>query len=385
MNTPMLTENINLDKINNACLMIIAAIMVTGALEYTKSLMLPFVISIFIFAVASPAMGWFQQVLKVHRLLALVMVFGITYLVITLLVLGVTQSLQDFLRQSDGYYQKFTAFVDWGDALMIKYNVRIPDFQLQEALATLPIVSIARNVTSIVMQIMGSSFLVLIFTLFLLLAKQSQEQHLEQAEQQMGKSDDQADLKADDKTDKNAVDSVQRSTLSNTRSNRGSSKLMDDIQSRVAIYLSVKFLTSVVTGLLVGIVLSVMGVDLALMFAILTVLLNFIPSIGSIIATLLPIPVLLLQFGFGWEFYVVLGITGAIQFTIGNIIEPKFIGESLDLHPVTVLMSLMFWGLVWGIPGMFLSLPITATLKIVLAEIDSTKTFSELLAGRVNF
>ncbi len=119
------------------------------------------------------------------------------------------------------------------------------------------------------------------------------------------------------------------------------------------------------------------------MFAILTVLLNFIPNFGSVIATLLPIPVLLLQYGLGWQTMTVITLLFAIQFCIGNLVEPKMMGESLDLHPVTILLFLMFWGLVWGLPGMFLAVPITAILKIILSRIETTLPLSELLAGRL--
>lgn len=138
-----------------------------------------------------------------------------------------------------------------------------------------------------------------------------------------------------------------------------------------------------ITGILVGILFLIFGVDLTFMFVVLTILLNFIPSIGSVIATLLPLPVIMLQFGFTAPFYVILIGSGFIQFTIGNVVEPKFMGDSMDLHPVVVLMFLIFWGLVWGIPGMFLAVPITAVLKIVLSRIETTRPFAELLGGRL--
>jgi AI-2 transport protein TqsA len=129
--------------------------------------------------------------------------------------------------------------------------------------------------------------------------------------------------------------------------------------------------------------MMVAGVELAVMFAMLTFLLNFIPSIGSIVAVIIPLPVILLQYGFGWQFWFVLAFAGMVQFVIGNVLEPKMMGESLGLHPVTVLLFLMFWGLVWGIPGMFLAVPITAILKIVLCRIPTTVPVANLLAGKL--
>ena len=75
-------------------------------------------------------------------------------------------------------------------------------------------------------------------------------------------------------------------------------------------------------------------------------------------------------------------LTG-IQFTVGQIIEPKVMGYDLDLHPVTLLCCLIFWGLVWGVVGMFLAVPITAVIKFVLDKLPTTKAAAELMAGRL--
>jgi AI-2 transport protein TqsA len=116
---------------------------------------------------------------------------------------------------------------------------------------------------------------------------------------------------------------------------------------------------------------------------VLTVLFNFIPTLGSILVTVLPVPVILLQFGFGWQLWVIFAASVLIQVTIGSLLEPKLLGERMDLHPITVLLFLMFWGLVWGLPGMFMAVPITAVIRIVLSRIDATKVLAELMAGRL--
>jgi AI-2 transport protein TqsA len=79
----------------------------------------------------------------------------------------------------------------------------------------------------------------------------------------------------------------------------------------------------------------------------------------------------------------VIAIPGMIQFLIGNFVEPKLLGQSLDLHPATILLSLMFWGLIWGATGMILAVPIMAVLRIALSRIENTKTIAELLSGRL--
>ena len=94
-------------------------------------------------------------------------------------------------------------------------------------------------------------------------------------------------------------------------------------------------------------------------------------------------PKLVVQFGFGWQFWVVLVLTSLIQFAVGSVLEPKIVGESLQLHPITIILSLLFWALVWGTAGMFLAVPITVVVRIVLERIEGTKPVAELLAGRL--
>jgi AI-2 transport protein TqsA len=156
-----------------------------------------------------------------------------------------------------------------------------------------------------------------------------------------------------------------------------------EMLANVSVYLSVKLMASLITGLIVAGILLGFQVKLAVLFALFAFLLNFIPSVGSIVSVLLPAPVLFLQYGFGPQFFVVLGLLGATEFIIGNLVEPRFLGEGMDLHPAAVVGSLIFWTLVWGVPGAFLSVPITASLKIVLSKIKHTRPVAEILAGRL--
>lgn len=137
------------------------------------------------------------------------------------------------------------------------------------------------------------------------------------------------------------------------------------------------------TGFLVWAVLALFKLELANVFGIFAFILNFIPSIGSIIATLLPVPIAVAQFQNPGLIFLVVGLPGAIQIIIGNGIEPKLMGQSLNLHPVTILMALSFWGLMWGIPGMFLAVPITAVFRIILMKFGTLKPIGNLLAGQL--
>jgi AI-2 transport protein TqsA len=159
------------------------------------------------------------------------------------------------------------------------------------------------------------------------------------------------------------------------------SQMYADVVGKIRRYLGTKVITSALVGVLVWTSLAIIGMELAGVFGILAFLLNFIPVIGPIIVTVLPIPIAMAQFQSPWRVALVVIIPGGIHNVIGNIIEPKLMGEGLDLHPVTILLALSFWGLLWGIMGMFLAAPIMAVLRIVLMQFDTFQPIANLLAG----
>jgi AI-2 transport protein TqsA len=160
----------------------------------------------------------------------------------------------------------------------------------------------------------------------------------------------------------------------------------NEIQAGIRNYIVTKTLISIVTGAVFGVVLWFFGIPLALVFGLLAFLLNFIPNIGPIIASLLPLPLILLhpQLSF-WSMLAVIALTSGVQFISGNVIEPKIMGDSFRLHPVVILLTLMFWGMLWGIVGMFLATPITAALKVFFEEFEPTRPIARWMEGRFDW
>ncbi|WP_366636531.1 AI-2E family transporter [Aquisalimonas sp.] len=157
-------------------------------------------------------------------------------------------------------------------------------------------------------------------------------------------------------------------------------RMFRSITRSVHRYILVKSAVSVITGLVVYLVMRAFGLQFAETWALLTMLLNFIPNIGSIIATAIPTLVALVQFE-SWTLVVLLFATiGLIQFAVGNILEPNLMGRSLNLSPFVIILSLTFWGAVWGIIGMFLAVPIMVMLLIVCAHVPSLHPVAVLLS-----
>jgi predicted PurR-regulated permease PerM len=136
-----------------------------------------------------------------------------------------------------------------------------------------------------------------------------------------------------------------------------------------------------ITGTLCGITFFAFGLDSPLLWAFVLFIMNFIPVIGSLLAVFFPTFFALIQFGDFSTPALMLAILIAIQMVIGNILEPKIMGDSLNISPLVALFSLAFWGAIWGITGMLVSVPITVILIILLAHFPSTKNISILLSN----
>jgi AI-2 transport protein TqsA len=161
--------------------------------------------------------------------------------------------------------------------------------------------------------------------------------------------------------------------------------LLSDTEHSVSQYIGLKTIISLITGAASYIVLLAFGVESAIFWAFLIFVLNYIPYVGSLAAVLFPFLFSLIQFGEFTNPLIMLFILGSIQMVIGNFLEPKLMGDLLNISPIVALVSLAFWGSIWGVIGMFISVPLTVILIIALAKIPKTRPIAILLSqnGRV--
>lgn len=325
-------------------LMVIAAVAIAFALSYTKPVMVPFVLAIFITYVVSPLVDVLRTKLKFPGGLAIFVTLMVVAVLITLLGLLITTSVRGILENEVLYRDRLASLASQlfvfleRTGLPIGADLEESTQDLINSIRELPVVSWVGRAAGTMFGLLTNSLLVLIFVIYLLIGKPP------------------------------------------AATRKG---IYLEIDSKIRRYLAIKMVISASTGLVVGLILWAFGLDLALVFGVLAFLLNFIPSIGSIIATLLPLPIALIQFDSSLAVAAVFLIPGAIQIGVGNVVEPMVMGEGLDLHPVTILMSLIFWGLLWGIVGMLLATPIMAVLKIVFSRLQITRPIAELMAGRL--
>lgn len=159
-------------------------------------------------------------------------------------------------------------------------------------------------------------------------------------------------------------------------------EMLERVDASLSHYVTLKTAMSLLTGVVSYIALLIIGVDFAFFWAMLIFLLNYIPTVGSLLATLFPAMVAVVQFGsFGPALWV-LGSVGTVQMLVGNMLEPRLMGNSLNVSPLVVLLTLAFWGWLWGIVGMFLSVPITVVMVLTMAQVPSTRWVAVLLSEK---
>jgi AI-2 transport protein TqsA len=160
------------------------------------------------------------------------------------------------------------------------------------------------------------------------------------------------------------------------------SRITSSITSQIRRYLSLQFLISFTTGILVWLALQIIGVDFPVTWGALAFFLNFIPTVGSIVASIPPILLALVQFYPSiWPGVVTFFTVVTIQLGMGNALSPKVMGDQLNLSPVVVLLSLLFWGWLWGVVGALISIPIAAAIKIICENIETLHPISVMMGS----
>ena len=325
-------------RVVTACLLICAAVAITAALIYTRPVMIPLVLALLLSYLVMPLVDGLQRRMRAPRGLAVALAFGVVALCVSLLGMLVTSSLRRLAANADVYKGRIAALGDRAVAVLDGWGVDVGQADALAAVRDLPLLRIAGGAAGSVVDILSNGILVLVFVIYLIAGR---------------------------------------------RPGEARQGLMGEVDAKVRRYLATKVVASAATGLLTGVILALFGLDLAVVFGVLAFLLNFIPAVGSVISTLLPLPIALVQLDSTAAIVGAVLVPGALQLFIGNVVEPKAMGEGLDLHPITVLLALIFWGLVWGVAGMLLATPITAVLKIVLSRLEATRPVAELLAGRL--
>jgi predicted PurR-regulated permease PerM len=161
----------------------------------------------------------------------------------------------------------------------------------------------------------------------------------------------------------------------------GALRVLREIRDGVERYLWVQTVTGLMIAAGSWVVMMGVGLDNAVFWAFLIFLVSYIPIVGGLVGILLPPIFALVQFDTWWQAAVLLAVLNGVQFLVGNVVLPRMQGDSLNMDPVVILLSLAFWGAIWGVPGMFLSTPLTVAVMVVLAQFPSTRMLAVLISA----
>lgn len=320
-----------------------AFIIVIAGVMYAASMVTQVLMALFISIICAQPILWLQKK-KVPQGLAITIVF----VVIVGIFVGfgelISSSLASFSDNTAKYEQNLDEMANSVIQFFKMRGIDLSTDKMGNMFDPSKIMGLTAGILSSLGGLMGNAFTIFFLALFLLLE----------------------------------LDSIALKTKAILMNSSSSFAYMTTIGNSIRHYLSIKTVTSLLTGALVWVCLEILGLDYAIIWGLIAFLLNYIPNIGSIIAAIPAVLFAVVQMGFGGAIWTT-GIFVAINMIIGNAVEPRMMGKGLGLSTFIVFLSLIFWGFILGTVGMFLSVPLTMAIKIMLEQNQNTRWIAILL------
>jgi len=335
MNKPLVNHNVMIN--------IAAFIIIVAGLKAATQLLVPFLLAVFIAVLCAPMMIWLRAK-RVPSTLSVLLVVVLFFLIAATLGTVIGSSLSAFYQDLPEYEQKLQLLGKGIISSLQGFGITVDEAIFANYVDPGAAMKMVATVFSGLGGVLTNTFLILFSVIFIL-------------------------FEASDFPGK-----VKRALGSKTLALDHFQSFSDSVQR----YLLIKTLVSIGTGLVVGSVLALMGVDYAILWALIAFLLNFIPNIGSIIAAVPPMLIALIQLG-PMSSLLVAVLYMVTNMVFGNVIEPRYMGRSLGLSTLVVFVSLVFWGWIFGPVGMLLSIPLTMVVKIALESSDRNRWVAVLL------
>jgi predicted PurR-regulated permease PerM len=320
-----------------------ALIIIFAGVIYAKSFITPLLLAIFISIICAQPIEWLERK-KIPRWIAMITVILGMVIVITGFAFVIGGTISSFSGNLSKYESTLTDISNSFIQQLNDYGLTVPQDQISKLVQPAKILEYTASVLNTVFNMMGNTFIIFLIIIFILL--------------EFGSF------------------SIKAMAIGNATDQ--SISYFSTILKNIRQYLAIKTLLSLALGTLIYLALLIIGVDYPLLWALIAGLMNYIPNIGSIIATIPTFVFALVQLGIGGALWT-LGASMVIHNVLGNFVEPKIMGKGLGLSTLVVFLSLIFWGFVLGLVGMFLSIPITMTIKIFLERNEKTKWIAILL------
>lgn len=322
-----------------------AFVVVVAGMRAAQPLLVPFLLSLFIAVIAASPLFYLKRK-GVPGGLAMLIV--IVMIVIIGLLMGwmIGGSLNDFTGNLPKYQERLSALsvkpIQW----LLDFGIALDQQAMKTIVDPGKAMAMAGQVISGLGNVLAQALLILITVIFMLVEASAFQNKL------------------------HAIADDPKASLARA----------DAITSSIKRYMTIKTSTSLLTGVLIGAWLWFLGVDYPVLWGLVAFLFNYVPNIGSIIAAVPAVLLSLLQADPQIALWTVVGYL-VVNNLVGNLIEPRFMGSGLGLSPLVVFVSLVFWGWILGPVGMFLSVPLTMTLKIFLDSYDESRGIGLLLGA----
>lgn len=341
-----------LDNANNnlsSLLKWASIIIIIGGLKASSEILTPFFLAVFISIIASQPANWLYKK-GLPQIASIIIVMLVMLSVITLIGGLIGGSIAQFTKNLPTFDQSFKNSIGLYLESMRDFGINISSQKILNTIDPAKIMGYLATTINSMGNILGQIFIIVLIAIFILFE----------------------------------LDNFPKKYYIITHDKQAKRKFnFSAIISTVRNYLWIKTLTSLATGLAIAVGLKLIGVQYAFFWGLIAFLMNYIPNIGSLIAAIPALLIVLIENSLGDMMWTI-ALYGVVNLIIGNILEPKLMGNGLGLSTLVVLLSLIFWGWVFGPVGMFLSVPFTMVLKIILEESESSKWLSTILDSEKN-
>jgi AI-2 transport protein TqsA len=322
---------------------IAALIIIIGAVVYAKSIITPFLLALFISIICAQPISWLEKKKIPNAFAVIIVLLGMVMLFSGFAVLiggtlsSFSSNVTDYASTLTGISQSFVQYLN-------EKGLQISADQVSNLIQPARILEFTAGALNELVNMMGNTFLIFLIIIFILMEFGS---FSVKAKAILGGSSE-------------------------------SIAYFSTITKNIRHYLGIKTIVCLLTGIFIYLLLLIIGVDYPLLWALIAALMNYIPNIGSIIAAIPAVLFALVQLGFSGALWT-LGSFLLVNNVLGNFIEPRIMGKGLGLSTLVVFLSLLFWGFTLGTVGMFLSVPLTMTIKIILEQNEKTRWLAILL------
>jgi len=324
-------------------IIIASLIIIIAGVIFAKSIVIPFLMSLFLSVILLPPIRWLRSK-KVPKSLSIIIVFVLIIVLFTGFGELIGSSLSSFSKDFPEYEQKFLKMEHSINIFLNERGINMSADKLFDIFDVSRVMGLTTDVLGQLGGFMGQTITILMLMLFLLFE----------------------------------MDSIALKARAITKNSNLSFSYFKTIGNNIRHYLSIKTLTSLLTGLLVWGLLYTIGLKYAILWGLIAFLFNYIPTIGSIIAAIPAVLFAMIELEFGGIIWTIIIFT-SVNLIIGSLIEPKVMGKGLGLSTFIVFAGLIFWGFLLGTVGMFLSVPLTMTIKIILEQNERTKWIAVIL------